>query len=131
MVSENKSVVFFDGVCNLCNGAVQFIIKRDKNDHFRFAALQHEFGQKITQQHNINEDSIILVKNGKVHTKSSAVLRIAGNLDGLWKLAKIFLIIPRPIRNLIYDIVAKYRYRWFGQRNECMLPSPEYKKKFL
>ena len=129
----DKKIVLFDGVCNLCNGAVKFIIKRDKTDQFRFAALQSEIGLKLAEEFGFSVkemDSIILLDADKWYKKSSAALRIAKSLRG-YKWAGIFLYLPRGFRDFIYDIIAKNRYRWFGKRNSCMIPTPELKAKFL
>jgi len=131
--TEDHAVVLFDGVCNLCNRSVQFIIRRDRFGYFRFASLQSEAAQHLLaeQWQTPNVDSIVLIEKGRVYTQSSAVLRIAGRLDGLWKAAILLLIIPKPLRNLVYRFVARNRYRWFGKRNECMIPTPEQRSRFL
>lgn len=125
----------FDGVCNLCNNAVQFVIKRDKKDIFRYAALQSVAGQQLVDQRHIDTskvDSIILIEPGVAYyTKSDAALEIAKDLGGLWKLTSVFTWIPTSIRNAIYDFVAKNRYKWFGKQESCMVPTPELKAKFL
>ncbi len=125
----------FDGVCNLCNNSVQFVIKRDKNDVFRYAALQSDVGQQLLKQRHIDTtavDSIILIEPGVAYyTKSDAALEIAQDLGGLWKLSAIFSWIPATIRNRIYDFVAKNRYKWFGKQESCMIPTPELRAKFL
>lgn len=130
---DSKAIILFDGVCNLCNSSVQFIIKHDKAAYFNFASLQSDFGGQLKETKQIpdNVDSIILMENGKVYMQSSAILRIARNLDGVWKLAAAALIIPRPIRDMVYRYAAKNRYRWFGKQDQCMLPSPELKERFL
>ncbi len=132
---ENKKIILFDGVCNLCNNSVQFVIKRDKKDIFRYAALQSEIGQELVNQRHIDTskvDSIILIEPGVAYyTKSDAALEIAQDLGGLWKWSAIFTWIPTSIRNSIYDFVAKNRYKWFGKQDACMIPTPELKAKFL
>lgn len=130
---DTQAIILFDGVCNLCNNSVQFIIKHDKDAYFKFASLQSDFGGqlKVAKQIPNDVDSIILVENGKVYMQSSAILRIARRLDGAWKLAAAALVIPRPIRDIIYRYVAKNRYRWFGKQDQCMLPSPDLKERFL
>ena len=133
-MEDNKSLLLFDGVCNLCNSSVQFILLRDKKDRFRFASLQSDYGQDLLREHNLPTEtfnSLVLVENGKVYKKSTAALRIARKLKGLWPLLFAFIIIPPFIRNFVYDIIAKNRYRWFGKKEECMLPRPEWKQKFL
>jgi len=134
-VENDKKIILFDGVCNLCNGSVQFVIKRDKKDIFRYAALQSEAGQQLVTQRHIDTnkvDSIILIEPGVAYyTKSDAALEIAQELGGLWRLSTIFTWIPTSIRNSIYDFVAKNRYKWFGKQESCMIPTPELKAKFL
>jgi predicted DCC family thiol-disulfide oxidoreductase YuxK len=113
---------------------VQFILLRDKKDRFRFASLQSDYGQNLLREHNLPTESfnsLVLVENGKIYQKSTAALRIARKLKGLWPLLFAFIIIPPFIRNFVYDIIAKNRYRWFGKKEECMLPRPEWKQKFL
>ena len=134
-IPEHKKIILFDGVCNLCNGVVQFVIKRDKKDRFRFASLQSETGTYLVKQRGINTanvDSIILIEPGVAYyVKSSAALQIAYELGGLWKALKIFEWLPVRFRDSIYDIVARNRYKWFGKQEQCMIPTPELKAKFL
>ncbi len=132
--TESQKIILFDGVCNLCNGAVTFIIKRDPKSTFKFAALQSDIGQVLTAEHGIDTsktDSIILVDNKKVYIKSTAALRIAKNLNGGYPLLYGFIIIPTVVRNWVYDWIAKNRYKWFGQKESCMIPTPELKSRFL
>jgi predicted DCC family thiol-disulfide oxidoreductase YuxK len=127
-------IILFDGVCNLCNGAVQFIIERDKKQHFRFASLQSKTGQEYQQKAGLaidKIDTILLVENGKIYQKSTAALRIARHLDGLWSILYIFIIVPPFIRNAVYDFIAKNRYKWFGKQDSCWMPTPDLKKLFL
>ncbi|WP_111671456.1 thiol-disulfide oxidoreductase DCC family protein [Algoriphagus litoralis] len=131
---ENKSVILFDGVCNLCNASIDFIIKRDKKDKFRVGALQEEAGKKLLSKFQVNPeylDSLVLVEEDQVYFRSTAALRIARNLSGLWPLLYGFIILPSGIRDLIYDWIGKNRYRWFGKKNTCRLPTPEERAKFL
>lgn len=131
---ENSKIIFFDGECNLCNRSVQFIIKRDSKGVFKFASQASEIGEKLIKQYRIpgQIDSIILVDENRIYLESDAVLRICKDLDGLWKLLSIFLIIPKRIRNMIYQVVAKNRHKWFSNNeSSCMLPSPDMKKRFL
>jgi predicted DCC family thiol-disulfide oxidoreductase YuxK len=134
-VENYKKIILFDGVCNLCNGAVQFIIKRDHNDMFRFAALQSETGRKLLAERNIDTediDSIILIEpNVAYYTKSTAALEIGKNLKVLRTLSSILLWLPESFRNIVYDIVAKNRYKWYGKKESCMIPTPKLKDKFL
>jgi len=131
----NKKIILFDGVCNLCNSAVQFVIKYDKKDTFRFVALQSELGQEILAYIGIdakNIDSIVLYEPGVAYYyKSSAAIQIAKNLGGFWHLGTIFRIIPMGIRNQLYDYIAINRYKWYGKKESCMVPTPELKIKFL
>ncbi len=132
---ENKKIILFDGVCNLCNSAVQFVIKHDTKDVFRFVALQSELGQEVLKHIGINPkniDSIILYEPGVAYYyKSSAAIEIARNLGGFLHFGTIFKIIPTAIRNQIYDYIAKNRYKWYGKKESCMIPTPELKIKFL
>lgn len=136
----NHKVILFDGVCNLCNGTVVFIIKRDKRNVFKFATLQSEVAHDLLIPFSSNEknqessnalDSIILLENGKKHTKSSAALRIAKHLSGAYPLLYGLMIIPKFLRDWGYSIIAKNRYKWFGKKESCMIPTPELQKKFL
>jgi len=131
---KNKSIILFDGVCNLCNNSIQFIIKRDKKQRFLYASLQSDAAQSILLQFqlkNTDFDSIILIKDGRVYQKSTAILKITKHLSGGWKLNYGFVIIPKFIRDFIYNIVAKNRYKWFGKRDVCMVPTEELQMRFL
>lgn len=132
---ENKKIIIFDGVCNLCDKSVQFIIKHDKNDVFRFVALQSDLGQQIINYIGINIskiDSIILYEPGiSYYYKAEAALKIAKYLGGIYSFFGLFSIIPNSISNLVYDYIAKNRYKWYGKKDNCMVPSPEMKAKFL
>ena len=132
---KNKNIILFDGVCNLCDASVQFIIKHDKKDVFRFVALQSDLGLEIIKYIGIdarNIDSIILYKPGiAYYYKSSAALEIAKELGGFFSLVIIFKIIPETFRNKMYDFIAKNRYKWYGKKESCMLPTAEFKAKFL
>lgn len=134
-MNEIKKIILFDGVCNLCNGAVLFVIKRDKQDSFRFAALQSEVGQKLTRERGIDTakvDSIILIEPGiAYYTKSTAALKIAAHFGGLWMLLYPLKWLPEGFRNRIYDYVAANRYAWFGKKDQCMIPTPELRSKFI
>lgn len=126
--------VLFDGVCNFCNASINFVIDRDSKGIFKFAALQSEIGQKILKKYGLKQtdfDSIILEKEGKIYQKSDAALEIARNLNSLWKIFYIFKIIPSFLRNPIYDLIAKNRYRIFGKTDACRIPTPELKARFL
>lgn len=132
---ENKKIILFDGVCNLCDSAVQFVIKHDKKDVFRFVALQSELGQQILKHIGINPkeiDSMVLYEPGiAYYYKSQAALEIAKNLGGFLHFGTFFRIIPTGIRNQLYDYIAKNRYKWYGKKESCMVPTLELKSKFL
>ena len=132
--TENKSIILFDGVCNLCNTLVNFIIKHDKKAYFKFASLQSDAAKEILLQYNskkINLDSIILIENNAVYEKSTAALKISKNLTGGFKLLYALIIIPKFIRDWVYYFIAENRYKWFGKKESCMIPSPEIKSRFL
>ena len=132
---NNKKLILFDGVCNLCDASVQYIIKHDKKDLFRYTAVQSEVGQEIIKKFNIdteNTDSILLYSQDHgISYKSNAALKIASKLGFPRNLMVIFTIVPAFIRNWVYDYIAKNRYKWFGQKDECMIPTAELKSKFL
>ena len=133
-MTRSHKIILFDGVCNLCNTSVNFVIKKDKNDVFRFAALQSEIGQNYIEKFKIDSsktDSIILVDNDKHYIKSTAALTIAKSLKGGYPLLYIFMILPNFIRNWVYDYIAKNRYKWYGKKESCMIPTLELKSKFL
>jgi predicted DCC family thiol-disulfide oxidoreductase YuxK len=133
MQSHPHPVILFDGVCNLCNGAVQFVIKRDQRKQFRFAALQSNAGKQLTEHFALPAqlNTFVLLENGKVYTRSTAALRVARKLKGLWPLLYAGIIIPTFIRDAVYEFVSKNRYKWFGKKESCMIPSPELKQLFL
>lgn len=131
---DSKFIILFDGVCNLCNSSVNFIIERDGKNKFKFAALQSYFGLDTLKKLNLpseNLKTLILIEEDKYYTKTTAALRIAKHLRGLWKLFYVFIIVPPIIRNIFYYILAKYRYKWFGKRETCRVPTEEEKEKFL
>jgi predicted DCC family thiol-disulfide oxidoreductase YuxK len=132
---KNKKLILFDGICNLCNDSVLRVIKNDRKNTFIFTALQSETGQKITNHLKIDiskTDSIILYESDVIYDiKSTAALKIMNDFGGFWKATQLFLIFPEKFRNLIYDYIAKNRYKWFGKKENCMIPSPELKVKFL
>lgn len=131
-MEEQKPIIFFDGVCNLCNGAINFIINRDKKGYFKFAPLQSEIAKNFVSQSVIeNTDSIIYQDSDQLYTKSTAALKIARHLDGAWKGFYAFIIIPKFIRDFIYDLIAKNRYNWFGKRDSCKMPTQDIKNRFL
>lgn len=127
-------VLLFDGVCNLCDGSVKFILRHEKNSDLKFAAIQSEAGQKLLSQKNINPgqiDSVILIKGGKVYTESDAVLNVTKFLRFPYSLCNILRVVPKPVRNFFYKKVARNRYRWFGKRDSCMMPTPNLENRFL
>jgi predicted DCC family thiol-disulfide oxidoreductase YuxK len=126
-------VVLFDGVCNVCNAAVNFIIDRDPSRRFHFASLQSAVGRKVTEAHGIEGgiDTVVLVEEGRAYTESSAVLQVARHLGGLWPLLRVFVVIPRAIRDPLYRYFAANRYRWFGRRQVCRVPAPEVRERFI
>ena len=132
---QDKKIILFDGVCNLCNSAVQYVIRHDKKDVFRFATLQGPTGLQFIHERQIDTskiDSIILVDPGiAYYVKSSAAIKIGREFGGGYKLLAIFEWLPRGFRDWIYDLIAKRRYRWFGKKETCMIPTPELKIKFL
>ena len=134
-IPNNKKVILFDGVCNLCNTSVLKVIKYDKNNVFLFAALQSEKGKEIINYLGIDTskiDSIILYEPGvSYEIKSTAALKIMKEFKGFWSLTSIFMLLPEGFRNSVYNYIAKNRYKWFGKKESCMIPTPELKAKFL
>jgi len=132
---QNKKIILFDGVCNLCDSVVQFIIKRDKADVFRFVAIQSEIGQEIIKHIGVDTtktDSILLYEPGRsYYYKAEAALKIAGALGGIYSLLGFFSVFPKSLSNAVYDYIARNRYKWYGKKEECMIPTPEMKAKFL
>lgn len=132
---DDKKIILFDGVCNLCNSSIQFVIKHDKKNRYKFAALQSDVAKMLLNERGIDSsqiDSIILIDpETAYYIKSSAALEIGKSFGGGWRLLSIFEWVPRPIRDWIYDLIAKNRYSWFGKQNDCMIPTPELKAKFL
>ena len=130
---NEQAVILFDGVCNLCTGSVQFILKRDKEKKFLFASLQSNFGQELLKKFELPTNtfnSFVLYQDGKIFTRSTAALKMFQQLKR-WKWVKIFWIVPKFIRDAVYNLIAKNRYKWFGKKNECWLPTPELKARFL
>lgn len=131
---SHDAIVLFDGVCNLCTGAVQFIIKRDPAGYFRFCSMQSETGRQLLSQHGIDPnamDTFVLLQNSRCFTKSDAALRIAGKLAGWWPLLDFFLVVPKAWRDRCYDFIASRRYRWFGTNESCMLPTRDLARRFI
>lgn len=133
MPNQNP-IILFDGVCNLCNGAVNFIIDRDPDAHFRLATLQSTVGQELLEKHNLriqDFDTIVLVEGDNIYSQSTAALRIARKLSGAWPLFYAFIAIPSPLRDMIYSWISRNRYRWFGKQETCRIPTPELRSRFL
>lgn len=129
---NDRPIVFFDGECNLCNGTVQFILDRDGAGRFLFAPLQSGAASELLGEKAGTESStMILLENGRLYERSSAALRIARHLGGLWPLAYALMVIPRPLRDMVYNFVARNRYRWFGKAEQCRLITPEVRERFL
>ncbi|MGE7776047.1 thiol-disulfide oxidoreductase DCC family protein [Chitinophaga sp. NPDC101104] len=131
---HDKAVILFDGVCRFCNGSVNFVIRHDRADRFRFAPLQSDAGQSLLQAHGIDAretDSFVLIRDGKSWVKSSAALRVARGLGFPWNLLWAFIIVPRFLRDAVYDWIARNRYRWFGKMDVCMVPDVRVRGKFL
>lgn len=126
-------IVLFDGNCNFCDKSVQFIIKRDPNGLFKYASLQSDIGKELLNKFHapIHIDSFVLIEDSHCYFNSSAALRVCRNLKGAWKLLYILLIVPKPLRDFFYRLIAKNRYKWFGTKETCTLPSPEERKRFL
>lgn len=127
-------VILFDGVCNLCNGYVNWMIDHDLKNQFKFASLQSDYGQQKVAELGLQGDylnTIVYYENGRGYTHSSAVLRILKQLGGIYSLLSIFLLVPPFIRNFVYNLVARNRYNWFGKRESCRIPTPELKARFL
>jgi predicted DCC family thiol-disulfide oxidoreductase YuxK len=130
----DKKIILFDGVCNLCSRSVQFILKRDRKNQFLFASLQGNTGQEYLQKFHLPAselNSFILVEGDRFYNRSAATLRVARLLGGGWSLLYAFMILPRFIRDGVYNFIARNRYRWFGKKEECWVPTPELKAKFL
>lgn len=129
---QNQAIIFFDGVCNLCNESAQFVLLRDKRAHFQFASLQSETAKRMLPSERVRDlDSVVLIEDGKLYTQSTAVLRICRRLPGGWPLLSVFLVVPRPVRDAVYAWVGRNRYRWFGKSDACLIPKPEWKNRFL
>ena len=131
---KTRKIILFDGICNLCNQSVQFVIEHDDKNQFQFASLQSDFGQNFLKENNLDAskfDSVVFIEDDKFYTKSSAALKISKYLDGITSWLTIFMIVPKPLRDMVYSFIAKNRYRWFGKQESCRLPTPELKAKFL
>jgi predicted DCC family thiol-disulfide oxidoreductase YuxK len=127
-------VLLFDGVCNLCTGAVQFVVERDRHERIRFASLQSELGSVVRERLDLPPDeldTVVLVEDGGAYTRSAAVIRVCELLGGRYRLATLGWLLPRHIRDRLYDIVAEHRYGWFGRTDQCMVPTPELRSRFV
>jgi len=130
----SHTIVLFDGVCNFCNRSVNWIIRRDKRGHFRFAALQSDAGAALQERSGLDPsalETLVLIEGGKVYVKSTAALRIVRRVGWPWRALYALIGVPRPARDFAYDWFARRRYRWFGKRDECMVPSPAVRERFL
>lgn len=131
---RHKSILLFDGYCNLCSSAVQFMASREKNHHMHFTSLQSPVGRELLAHYGIDPattDSLVLIENDKAYVKSGAALRTTRYMKGLYPLLKGLLIVPPFIRNFVYDFIAKHRYKWFGKAESCMLPDKDMARRFL
>lgn len=131
---NGKSIILFDGICNLCNSSVNFIIKNDAKEHFLFASLQSDAAKEILlhlPSNNLNLNSIVLIENGNFYEKSTAALRISKHLNGGYKALYAFIIVPKLIRDWVYNLIAKNRYKWFGKKEHCMIPTEELQYRFI
>tara|TARA_R110002073_G_scaffold4213_2_gene28015 strand:- start:1454 stop:1864 length:411 start_codon:yes stop_codon:yes gene_type:complete len=132
--SQNKPIILFDGVCNLCNTSIQLIIKKDLKEQFLFAPLQSDAGQRIllhNKLENLDFGTIILLENNKIYDKSTAALRITRRLSGGYPLLYAFVIVPKFIRDAVYKTIANNRHKWFGKQAQCMVPTASIKERFL
>lgn len=133
ITNNTNPVILFDGVCNLCNSTVLFVIKHDPKKLFRFASIQGDYGQQILKQFHLPPNSLgsfILLDKNQIYTKSTGALKVAKKLSGAWPIVYSFIIVPSFIRNAVYDFIAKNRYKWFGKKESCAIPSPELKALF-
>ncbi|HMT96183.1 MAG TPA: thiol-disulfide oxidoreductase DCC family protein [Ferruginibacter sp.] len=131
---NNAPILLFDGICNLCNRTLQFIIAHDTQKLYRFASLQSAAGQKLLEQYKLSRSSyssFVLIENNQAYTQSTAALKVAKNLSGPVKLMVVFNIIPVKIRDVVYNFIARNRYKWFGKKDQCMVPTPDLIKRFL
>lgn len=132
-MNQDLPVIIFDGICNLCNRSIDFIIKKDKKQLFRFAALQSKFGETVKSKYSLakNTDSVILLKNDTIFMESDAALEIAGMLSFPYNTLTVFKVIPKKTRDKLYRFIARNRYKWFGKKNTCRVPDSEEKNRFL
>jgi predicted DCC family thiol-disulfide oxidoreductase YuxK len=132
-MKSTNGIILFDGVCNVCNEFVQFVIKRDPEGYFQFASLQSEAGKQLLKKYQLPDslETVVLIENDKAYTYSTAPLRVTRHLRGLWKIGFVFIIVPPFIRHAIYRFIARNRYRWFGKKESCMMPTPAIEARFL
>lgn len=134
IMHSSYPILLFDGVCNFCNDTINTIIKLDKKGVFKFAPIQSEIGREYLEAHDYTPkdmSTVIMICDGNIYTKSDAALQTFKHLGGWWRYLRIFTFIPRPIRNAIYDFIAKNRYKWFGKKEQCMVPTPDVRTRFL
>lgn len=133
-ISQNNSIVLFDGVCNLCNGFVQFCIEQDQTGQIKYASLQSDIGQILLKKHHLDHTSlatVVLIQDNQAYVQSDVPLQLFKKFGGFWRVLYGFVIIPKFIRDRIYDFIAKNRYKWFGKQESCWMPTPELKSRFL
>ncbi|MFI5154601.1 MAG: thiol-disulfide oxidoreductase DCC family protein [Chitinophagales bacterium] len=134
MDPADKKIILFDGVCNLCNASVQFVLKRDRKKQFRFASLQSDAGRQLLSSFGLPVDAIhsfVLIEGERAYERSTALLRVCRQLGAAWPMLYILIIIPKFIRDPVYNLIARNRYKWFGKREECWLPGDDLKSRFL
>jgi predicted DCC family thiol-disulfide oxidoreductase YuxK len=133
IMHSSYPIILFDGVCNFCNDSVNTLIKLDKKGVFKFAPIQSEVGQRYLESFDHTDDlsTVVLICDGRLYTKSDAALQTFKHLGGWWRFLRVFTIVPRPIRNAVYDFIAKNRYKWFGKKESCMIPTPDVRARFL
>ena len=134
-MEEKHAIILFDGVCNLCNGLVAFVIKRDKKGYFKFGSVQSDASQKLLDRFPHTDvsgfDSVVLIENNRLYIRADAGLRIMSRLNAPWNWLRIGFVFPKFLRDAVYDFIARYRYAWFGKRDECMIPDPAYADRFI
>jgi predicted DCC family thiol-disulfide oxidoreductase YuxK len=134
MMEQSYPVVIFDGVCNLCEQSVNFIIRHDRNGRFRFVSAQSETGRVLQQHYGVDamaDETVILIKDGKAYTRSDAAMEIARDLDDAWQWLAVGRFVPARIRNPLYSAIARNRYRWFGKKDQCLMPDADIKSRFI
>ena len=132
--ASHAAVIVFDGVCVLCNGWVHFLLRHDRPGRYRFAAMQSPGGRALLERHGLDLDdpvSFLLVDEGRAWTDTEAIVRVVSGLGGLWRVARLALVLPRPLRARLYRVIARNRYHWFGRKNACLVPAPEHRARFV